>query len=177
VESRAENAPRWPLLLLPLAFGLDQLSKHWIRERFAMGEEADLLPGWLSIQHSRNAGAFFSLGADLPRTVRGLLFPIVTLLAMGLMFALYRAASPTRRLYRAGILLLLAGALGNLVDRVLDGEVVDFLHVHILDYVHWAIFNLADVWIFLGLLLVLFAGTDRSAGPDRPSSPLSSEIP
>ena len=74
---------------------------------------------------------------------------------MGLMLKLYKDTPHKQGVLRWALVLLLTGAVGNLIDRVLYGEVIDFLHLHFKDVFHWATFNVADMCISAGLCLLI----------------------
>jgi signal peptidase II len=77
-------------------------------------------------------------------------------------------------MFRAALLLFLSGAIGNFIDRVIEGEVVDFMHLHYQDALHWATFNVADVYITAGFVLLLvdsFRGRKRRVSPEKVPEP------
>jgi signal peptidase II len=136
---------RWALLgaLVAAGVGLDQATKYLAHAHLRGHGVKELVPGVLDLFYVRNPGAFRSLGAELDPDLRRVLFIGASLGASALILRLYATAEG---LLRWGLVCLLAGALGNLIDRALYGEVIDFLHVS-----WWATFNIADVWITAGL--------------------------
>jgi signal peptidase II len=150
--------PRWGARLVLLAvvvttIGCDQVSKHAASTHLAGGPRQAYLGDSLRLEYSENAGAFLSLGAELPWWARTTLFSVGTaVLLIGCV-----VTALTRRLKRmalVGLGLLFAGGFSNLVDRVVDGHVVDFLDVGI-GRVRTGIFNVADIAIMLGVALFL----------------------
>ncbi|MBX3270975.1 MAG: signal peptidase II [Sandaracinaceae bacterium] len=134
---------------------LDQLTKQ-LAEAYLRGRAmVTVVEGFFELRYTRNPGAFFSLGADLTPMVRRGFFVLASAAAVGLIVRLYARSEPRQRLFRAALALLCAGALGNLVDRVLFGEVIDFVHLHYRDVFDWATFNVADVLIAAGLGLMV----------------------
>lgn len=148
---------RWLVLaaVVPIGVAIDQVTKLVADARLELGEIVTVVDGFFQVRYSRNAGAFFSLGEQLDPGFRRVFFVVATLLAVGLIVHLYRSARSEQRLLRGGLALLVAGAIGNLVDRVRQGEVIDFLHLHYRDAFHWATFNVADIYIFVGLALLV----------------------
>ncbi len=112
----------------------------------------------LNWQYSRNKGAAFSMLANLPDNVRVPFFFIITILAV-LMIAYYLKITPLNQaLARYGLALILSGAIGNFVDRLRHGYVVDFIAVEwdIFGWQHdFAIFNVADICINIGVACLL----------------------
>lgn len=131
----------WWLALIALA--ADQLTKFLVRGHHVV---VFLIPGILHIHPMRNHGIAFSLFFRHPQLLTGMTAAI--LLAL-LAFTVWRADDPP--LVRAGYWLMLGGGLGNLLDRVLYGAVTDFVDLPFLR--HFAIFNVADVFVCVGAAL------------------------
>lgn len=174
---------KWGALSIVVALGvtLDQITKRIAHAELRMRGIVTVVEGFFDFRYSRNPGAFFSLGADMSGGIRRAFFIAASLVAIGLIVHLFRKAAPTQRALQWALMLLLAGAVGNLVDRVLYGEVIDFLHLHWHDAFHWATFNVADIFISagLGLLLVDLVGhqpdADVVTGTAVPHDPESTE--
>lgn len=131
------------LLVCGAVVALDQITKGAVRDRIARGESVDLLP-FVQLQHTRNQGVAFGLGGE----ISPLLIAVAVAGLAGLMayLTLRPGAEPVAWL-PAG--LLVGGALGNLLDRVRDGAVTDFIDVGA-----WPTFNLADAAIVVGVALL-----------------------
>jgi signal peptidase II len=126
----------------------DWLSKIWITNRMALGESIALVDGWLYFVHRRNPGVAFSMFADLPDSWRT---PLLTGLSLlGVVIFARMVMSSTDRIVRIASTVVLAGALGNLGDRLLNGFVTDFVLVRYFPFV----FNLADAAISVGGVLL-----------------------
>jgi signal peptidase II len=152
------------LLTVVACAGCDQAAKALARDALESSPPVTLLGGAVRLEYTENPGAFLSLGADLPRAARflvGVVFVAAALLTM-LVFTL-RSAVLSRR-QKTGMTLILGGGFGNLIDRLAnDGHVIDFVSVGI-GPLRTGIFNLADVAITAGVLLVLLSF--RKAEPD-----------
>ena len=135
----------------------DLSTKYWAIQSTAHGPRP-LIRGLLDLVHAENPGMAFSLMHDWPAGVRAVLLtaaPLVTLLIAILAFG-RRRLSPAGTL---GLALVLGGALGNLVDRLRGGTVTDFLYVHRGAF-SWPVFNVADIAVSCGAVLLLFVGRD-----------------
>lgn len=128
---------------------LDQWSKHWVQQRLRQGERIELLPGFLNLRHVRNTGAAWGLLAG-----RRLLLILFSLLMLILILRRRDTLFQGRRSGRAALVLLVSGIVGNLIDRVRLGYVVDFLDIHRGSW-HFPAFNVADSAICLGIGLYL----------------------
>jgi signal peptidase II len=145
---------------------LDQLSKRWAVAELRPRGPVELIAGFLELHFVRNAGAFFSMGERLPGQLRVLLLSAASLLVLGLIVAMYQRARE-QVLLRWALCLLASGAIGNLIDRIRYGSVVDFVHMHAGSLVDWATFNLADVWITAGLVLLVIDALLHRSTRDR----------
>ena len=144
------------LLSVPL-IGLDQLTKWLIQRNIPYGNEVPIIPGFFSLVHVSNTGAAFSLlQGNNP------FFIVLGTLALAVVvFLLIRnqwKAEPSRQLHwmtKISFALLTAGIVGNLIDRLVKGSVVDFLHFYFREYA-WPSFNVADscICIAAGLLIL-----------------------
>jgi signal peptidase II len=143
---------------------IDQGTKALATSLVSRGDRVEVLP-FLHIENVRNQGVAFGLGGDISAVFIGV--TIVLLLGF-LIFLAFRGGSGWLVWLPAA--LLIGGALGNLADRVRDGAVTDFIDLPL-----WPTFNLADVSIVVGVLLLLF-DVERSStqGRDRRERPVSS---
>ena len=158
------SARRWLALAIVAVVVLDWASKFWVHNRMHLGSVRSLVDGWLWLNHRQNPGVAMSWLHDLPELVRT---PLLASLALAGMVVVVHILRSTRDpLTRAAAAMVLAGAVGNLGDRVLDGSVTDFIVVRHFPYV----FNVADIAITLGAL-VLAVRLARDAEPPETVSP------
>jgi signal peptidase II len=146
---------------------LDQVTKQWINQTLDFSARLEVIPSFFYITHVRNPGAAFGLFATSPETMRLTFFIGVTLVAIGLIFSFYRKLAPGDRFSALSLGLILGGAVGNLIDRMVYKEVVDFLRFILPGGYVWPDFNLADSFIVVGVLLLvleLFATEGESRG-------------
>ena len=141
---------RW-LWLSALVIALDQLSKAWITSHFAHGESLTVL-SIFNLVLAHNTGAAFSFLHDAGGVQRWL-FSIIAVVASVWIVTLLRKHS-AQTLFSLALSLILGGALGNLIDRITYGYVIDFLHFH-WDEHYFPAFNLADSAITCGALLMI----------------------
>ena len=154
-------------LVMLSCVGCDQAAKAMARDSL-VGRTISLLGGAVRFEYAENTGAFLSLGSSLPSGMRTLLFVGGTgVIVLGLLVAMARGGQGGSPSGSLGLALLAGGAVGNLIDRVVyDGAVVDFVSVG-LGSLRTGIFNLADVAITVGVVLVALQGwrTASSAEP------------
>ena len=143
---------------------VDQLTKLWIVNSFNLYESVLVVPGFFNLIYAVNRGAAFSILADVDSPWRHYFFLIVGIAAIiGLTIVYYKTRSESR-LYGIALALICSGAIGNLIDRIRLGHVIDFLDFYIGTY-HWPAFNVADSAICIGvgifLLVNFFAGNNK----------------
>ncbi len=143
----------FPLLVISLF--LDQLTKIWIIRTLHYGEVVEVIPGLFDLTHVRNPGGAFSFFADGAFEHRMAFFIGTTLIAVVLLVVFYRRLEPEARLSPFALGMILGGALGNLIDRIVHTEVIDFLDVHLWSGYTWPTFNLADSFIVVGVCLLV----------------------
>lgn len=134
----------------------DQVSKSLLMDHLPLHGSRVIIPGFFDLVHARNTGAAFSLLAGAHTFWRQALFVMVSVVALGILIYLLSRTQDQDVWTRRGLVLILGGALGNLVDRVRFGEVVDFLYFHLGNF-HWPAFNVADsaITVGAGILMVL----------------------
>jgi signal peptidase II len=148
---------------------LDQGIKAVMTAQLAPRGSVSVVPGLFSLTYVRNTGAVFGLFRSLPEPWRSLLLTLVPLAAVLFVIVMAMRTPPGRLRPLAALGLILGGALGNLVDRIRFGSVVDFLDVYIGEY-HWPAFNLADSAICVGVGLLIL-DILRSPAADGNASP------
>ena len=171
-----ERARRWGLLAGVVAAGvaLDQITKQLAHAHVRGRGIVTVIDGFLELRYARNPGAFFSLGADLEPTIRRLFFVAASLAATALIVRIYARTPAASVALRWALVLLLGGAVGNLIDRALFGEVIDFVHLYWRGVFDWATFNVADVLITAGLALIvvdMFLPRRAASAEQAPSEP------
>ena len=144
------DAKRW-YLLAGLVMVLDQLSKWLVLQHIGFGETIYVAPFWNWVL-TYNPGAAFSFLADQPGWQRW--FFSVLALAVAGWIAIMLRQHPQQKLLSLALTLVMGGALGNVIDRMRFGAVVDFIQWHIAGY-YWPAFNVADSAITVGAVLLV----------------------
>jgi signal peptidase II len=160
-ERTSPSALRWLWLAL-LVVILDQVTKIWAEATLVFAEPVEIF-SWFNLTLLYNRGAAFSFLATADGWQR-FLFLGIGLIATVVIIVWLRRLQPHERMTAVGLVLILGGAVGNLIDRALYGHVIDFIDWHYRGW-HWPAFNIADSAITLGAVLVVLAGF-RSAGKD-----------
>ncbi len=128
---------------------LDQLVKAYVVQNIALGEIKSWIPNFVSLTYLQNRGAAFSILQD-----QQLLFAVITLVVVvGAIWYLHKHMEDSFWMV-LGLTLIIAGGLGNFIDRISQGFVVDMFH---LDFINFAIFNVADSYLTVGVVVLLLA--------------------
>jgi signal peptidase II len=144
----------WILLIVSVAvLGLDQWTKYVVQKTLPLSQNLRVIPGFFNVTHVRNTGGAFGILGGQKGGVGSLLFVVVSGIAVGILFWLVVKLKKNGKLLAASYALVLSGALGNLIDRLRIGEVIDFLDFYVASF-HWPAFNIADSAICVGIGLV-----------------------
>jgi signal peptidase II len=135
------------ILIILAVVVVDQLTKWWVLSAFTMFESVPLIPGLLYLTRRFNTGAAWSLFEG-----QLLFFIIITIVAVSLFSVmLWQSLSKNERWQSIGLALLIGGSLGNFIDRVRFGGVIDFIDVYIFSY-DFPVFNVADSALTIGVI-------------------------
>jgi len=156
---------RWFLISVAV-LALDQASKAWVHATLRDSPRLELIPGWLNFVYSRNPGGLFGYFTDMAQPWRTLILTLLPLAAIALVVDYLTRGKDLDRGARLALALVLGGAIGNLLDRIFRGEVIDFIDaqasgglanwlVEKVGTAHWHTFNVADSCIVCGAILLL----------------------
>ena len=143
------------LLGAAAVIALDQITKTAITSRFVMHESYPVINGLFNLVYVMNPGAAFGFLANAPEIFRYVFFTGITIVALGLILYYLVKNKPQSLLLVGALTFIFAGAVGNLIDRLRFGAVVDFLDVYI-GSAHWPAFNVADSAISIGAVLMIW---------------------
>ncbi len=148
---------------------LDQATKSYILHTMRLHESITIIQGYFSLTYIRNPGAAFGILSTSSSAFRLVFFFVTSVFALGLLGTIFYRLHPQDVWEQVTVSSIFGGAIGNLLDRVQYGEVIDFLDFSIKEY-HWPAFNVADSAISVGVisLLVLFALDKKK--PDLPQA-------
>jgi len=135
-------------------FFFDQITKSYVHRTLYEFQSVEIIKDFFHITYVRNTGAAFGLLAGPAHPLRTTLFVVISGVAIGVILLIYRKIEDDDTLHALAFSFLLGGAVGNLVDRVWMGQVIDFLDFHWYDH-HWPAFNFADSAICGGIGLIL----------------------
>ena len=133
-------------LISALLVGLDQWSKYLTVQNISLGETKEFIPGFLSLTHLRNTGAAWSLLEG-----KMIFFYVITVIVSVVIIYLLIKNYKKSIWYSVGLSFVLAGAIGNFIDRVRLGYVVDMLQT---DFMNFPIFNVADSTLVVGVICI-----------------------
>ena len=135
--------------------GLDQVTKLFLVKQIPYGCSKNIIPGFFNLSHVHNRGAIFGFFNQTGTPLVYLILTLASLTALGLVVYYFVKVPLSERLLKITLSLVLAGALGNLADRLIRGYVIDFIDIYIGKY-HWPSFNVADSCISIGAVLLIY---------------------
>ncbi len=142
-------------LLVIILVAIDQATKALVVRSIAHLNSKSVVPGFFNITHIRNRGAIFGFFSQSESLLLYIFLTAVSLVALGFVIFYFFKTPTSDRLMKISLSLILAGALGNLIDRVIRGYVVDFLDFYVKNW-HWPSFNVADSSITVGAFVLIF---------------------
>jgi len=144
----------WVLLIFCIGILLlDQWTKSLVVEKLPLYRRVEVIQGFFNLTHVRNTGGAFGIFGGEKGGLGSILFVVVSLIAIGAIVFLFLKIKENEKTLAFSFSLILSGAVGNLIDRLRYGEVVDFLDFHLSSY-HWPAFNVADSAICIGIGLM-----------------------
>ena len=158
-------------VLVAALVALDQLVKYLVVQQIPLGEHVPFLPHLLDLTYVENTGAAFSMFSQHTWVLTLISLVLSVVLAVGVFKPLFR-----HPFGRTALALLLAGAVGNLIDRALQGYVVDMFHVLFMEFLfmEFAVFNVADICVVVGgfaaVIYYLFFYEKLEGGPKEPEN-------
>ena len=133
---------------------LDQVTKVLVDKTMTLHQSIEVIPNFAHLTHLRNTGAAFGFLAGSHSTLRIVFFGVISVVAIGCIAYLLRSLRPQQKTLLVSLSLILGGAVGNLIDRLRLGEVIDFIDLHWY-HIHWPAFNVADSAITVGVSVMV----------------------
>jgi len=144
----------WGAWIAGVVVALDQIVKWLVRERLALGESSTVIPGFFHLTRVHNSGAAFGVMNSVDFPYKGVVLALASTAAL-IGLAVYAAMlNHDEKLTRVGLSFVIGGAIGNLIDRIVAGYVLDFVDVFWQGWHFWA-FNVADAAITVGVSLMV----------------------
>jgi signal peptidase II len=141
-------------LIASLVIIADQFTKYLVLKHMPLFKSISVIPGLFSLTHVRNPGGAFGFLASNGLPWRHWLFIGAVIFALGMILYFYHKTPKTHPYLGIGLALIFGGAIGNLIDRLRFGEVVDFLDVYVA-HLHWPTFNVADSAVTIGVSIFI----------------------
>ncbi|MHB8481368.1 MAG: signal peptidase II [Nitrospiria bacterium] len=142
------------LSIMSLVILIDQITKSYIAKSFRLYESMVVIRDFFSLTYTRNPGAAFGVFAEQDGHFRSVFFLLISCTALVFLIYFFMKTPPEDRFSQVAISLILGGAIGNFLDRLKMGEVIDFLDFYIGPH-HWWIFNVADSAITVGISILV----------------------
>ena len=145
---------------------VDQYTKFMVTLHIPLNYSVEVIEGLFNLTHIRNSGVAFGLFADQQSEYKALMFIAISTIAILAILIILHQNPKEKKLVQTGLILIFSGAIGNLIDRTLHGEVIDFFDF-IINGHHFPAFNIADSCITIGVALMV---ADLFSGKSPPDS-------
>ncbi|MCE3009115.1 MAG: signal peptidase II [Proteobacteria bacterium] len=150
---------------------LDQLTKMWIHTTYQLGESTPVIAGFFNITYVRNFGAAFGFLSESHPTFREIFFLTMPPIALIIILMILRSVADNDKWNIIALSSVFGGAIGNYIDRLRFRYVIDFLDFHIKEKYSWPAFNIADMAIVSGvILLLILMFLEEKAKKDHPAN-------
>ncbi|MBN2089468.1 signal peptidase II [candidate division KSB1 bacterium] len=155
------------VLAIIVLVSLDLITKNWAVNNLKTTYGFDVIEGFWRFDYVENHNIAFGIGTQLPESYKQPIILSTNILALVFLLFFMRQAPKSVLLYISATVII-SGALGNLIDRIHNGFVVDFIHWYYQSF-HWPVFNLADTYVTIGMVLLfiefLFFNTSKKVDP------------
>ncbi|MBT6855972.1 MAG: signal peptidase II [Nitrospina sp.] len=145
---------------------MDQYTKFMVALHIPLNYSVEVIEGIFNLTHIRNSGVAFGLFASQQSEYKALMFIIISSIAILAILVIFHQNPKEKKLVQVGLILIFSGAIGNLIDRALHGEVIDFFDFVVRGH-HFPAFNIADSCITVGVALMV---VDLFRGESPPDS-------
>ena len=148
-------------ILVFLSIALDQISKIWVRNNFESYSEKSIIGDVFTLIKVENTGAFLGMGSELseiPRILLLIILPVIVLISITLYTYIDKSLD---KLSIIGFSLIIGGGIANIFDRIVFGSVTDFLYINLGGIFKTGIFNIADLSVTTGMILILISSFKR----------------
>ena len=132
---------------------VDQYTKFMITLHIPLSYSVNVVEGFFNLTHVRNSGVAFGIFSEQNSQLKPYLLIFVSIIAIIAILVIFHQTGKEKRLVQGGLVLVFSGAIGNLIDRVLHKEVIDFIDIFFNNR-HWPAFNVADACITIGVMLL-----------------------
>ncbi len=148
-------------MLVFLSIAFDQISKIWVRNNFESYSEKSIIGHVFTLIKVENTGAFLGMGSELseiPRILLLIILPVIVLISITLYTYIDKSLD---KLSIIGFSLIIGGGIANIFDRIVFGSVTDFLYINLGGIFKTGIFNIADLSVTTGMILILISSFKR----------------
>ena len=149
--------------IVSVSIALDQFSKVWVRSNFENYSEKNLIGEIFTLIKVENTGAFLGMGSELseiPRILLLIVLPVVVLISITVYTYIEKTLD---KISIIGFSLIIGGGIANIFDRIVYGSVTDFLYINLGGVLKTGIFNIADLSVTTGMILILISSFKRKS--------------
>jgi len=150
-----------------ITIALDQISKIWVRANITKGSVTDIIDRYFTLHHVENEGAFLGMGSDLNDTLRVVLLLVLPIVVLGFVLRYVFKDKTLDNWSLFAFSSIIGGGIANVFDRIAFGKVTDFWHIDFGGVFRTGIFNIADLSVTTGMIMLVIASFKKKKAPEE----------
>ena len=150
------------ILIIILTIAIDQISKVLVRAYVVPGTQTNIIGKYFTLHNVENVGAFLGMGSDLDPAFRLILLLILPIVVLGFVLVHVLKNKDMDNLSLIAFSCIISGGIANVYDRIAYGSVTDFFYIKLTDVLHTGIFNMADLFVTSGMIMLLIGTFSKS---------------
>tara|TARA_R110000868_G_scaffold220257_3_gene471420 strand:+ start:20077 stop:20568 length:492 start_codon:yes stop_codon:yes gene_type:complete len=150
------------ILIIILTIAIDQISKVLVRAYVVPGTQTNIIGKYFTLHNVENVGAFLGMGSDLDPAFRLILLLILPIVVLGFVLVHVLKNKDMDNLSLIAFSCIIGGGIANVYDRIAYGSVTDFFYIKLTDVLHTGIFNMADLFVTSGMIMLLIGTFSKS---------------
>tara|TARA_R110002050_G_scaffold182438_10_gene315980 strand:- start:1693 stop:2184 length:492 start_codon:yes stop_codon:yes gene_type:complete len=150
------------ILIIILTIAIDQISKVLVRAYVVPGTQTNIIGKYFTLHNVENVGAFLGMGSDLDPVFRLILLLILPIVVLGFVLVHVLKNKDMDNLSLIAFSCIIGGGIANVYDRIAYGSVTDFFYIKLTDVLHTGIFNMADLFVTSGMIMLLIGTFSKS---------------
>lgn len=155
------------LSTIVITIALDQISKVWVRANIAKGSISDIIGNYFTLHHVENEGAFLGMGSELNDTLRIILLLVLPIVVLGFVLRYVFKDKTLDNWSLFAFSSIIGGGIANVFDRIAFGKVTDFWHIDFGGVFRTGIFNIADLSVTTGMIMLVIASFKKKKAPEE----------
>lgn len=156
------------IAIIVATIAIDQLSKVLVRTYVVPGTQSEIISKYFTLHNVENVGAFLGMGSGLNPTLKLIFLLILPIVVLGFVLMHILKNKDLDRLSLVAFSCIIGGGIANVFDRIVYGSVTDFFYIKLTDILHTGVFNMADLFVTTGMIMLLIVSFRKKAKIEKP---------